>query len=67
MEVKENVPLTMTVPEAGAKYFGISRKAAYKAVANGSLPVVRLGRTLRVPVAACERMLQDAERKVAAK
>jgi excisionase family DNA binding protein len=38
----------MTVQEA-AVYLRISRDLAYKLVATGQLPHVRLGRTIRVP------------------
>jgi hypothetical protein len=51
---------TLTVPEAGRRYFDLSRNAAYAAAARGELPVVRIGRLLRVPVKACERMLEEA-------
>jgi excisionase family DNA binding protein len=56
----DDTRLTLSVPEAAAKYFGLSRKAAYALAAKGALPTVRLGRTLRVPVAALERMLAEA-------
>jgi excisionase family DNA binding protein len=57
----ETSPLTLTVPEAGKRYFNLSRNAAYAAAARGELPVVRIGRLLRVPVKACERMLEQAD------
>jgi Helix-turn-helix domain len=53
-------PLTMTVPEAGKRFFNLSRNAAYAAAARGEIPVVKIGRLLRVPVRACERMLEEA-------
>jgi hypothetical protein len=53
-------PLTLTVPEAGRRYFNLSRNAAYAAAARGELPVIRIGKLLRVPVKACERMLEQA-------
>jgi hypothetical protein len=40
---------TMSVPVAG-QVVGIGRDAAYAAAARGELPVLRLGRALRVPV-----------------
>jgi hypothetical protein len=40
---------TISVPIAG-QVVGIGRDAAYAAAARGELPVLRLGRTLRVPV-----------------
>jgi excisionase family DNA binding protein len=56
----EEHPLTLSVPEAGAKYFGLSRNAAYAAAERGELPVVRIGRLLRVPIRALEAMLDQA-------
>src|SRR5262245_30671467 len=53
-------PLTISVPEAGKRYFGLCRNAAYDAAARGDLPVIRIGRLLRVPVRALERMLERA-------
>jgi excisionase family DNA binding protein len=54
---------TMTVPEAGARYFGLQRDASYDAAKRGDIPVIKIGRTLRVPIAALERMLDQAGRK----
>jgi hypothetical protein len=56
----EEVPLTISVPEAGRKYFGLCRNAAYDAAARGEIPTVRIGRLLRVPVRALEKMLDRA-------
>jgi excisionase family DNA binding protein len=58
-------PKTMTVPEAGAQYFGLSRGAAYAAAERGEIPTIRIGRLLRVPVRALEDML-NAPRKTEA-
>jgi hypothetical protein len=49
--------LTMSVPEAGKHYFGLSRNGSYRAAAAGLIPVVRVGRLLRVPVTAMDRLL----------
>jgi len=54
------VPLTISVPEAGRRYFGLSRNAAYDAAARGEIPTVRIGRLLKVPVRALEAMLDRA-------
>jgi hypothetical protein len=53
-------PLTISVPEAGKRYFGLCRNAAYDAAARGDLPVIRIGRLLRVPVRALDAMLERA-------
>jgi len=37
---------------------GMGRSSIYNAVARGEIPVIRLGRRLRVPTAALRRMLQ---------
>jgi hypothetical protein len=55
-------PLTISVPEAGKKYFGLSRNASYDAASRGELPVVKIGRLLRVPVRLLERMLDEARK-----
>jgi len=55
--------LTLSVPEAGRKYFGLSRNASYAAARSGALPTVKMGRLYRVPVRAMERMLDEAGRK----
>ena len=49
MDPKE-LPPTLTVEQAGA-LLGISRSAAYQAVATGELPALRIGRRWIVPTA----------------
>ena len=58
--------LTLSVPEAGKRYFGLSRNGSYIAAARGDLPTVRIGRKLLVPIRALERMLDHAGQKPAA-
>ena len=48
---------TISVPEAGRVYLGIGRDSSYEAAKRGDIPVIRVGRLLRVPVIAMERML----------
>jgi hypothetical protein len=60
----ETSPLTLSVPEAGKRYFALSRNAAYAAAARGEIPTIRIGRLLRVPVKACEQMLERAVTRV---
>ena len=58
--MNEDAPLTISVPEAGMRYFGLCRNAAYDAAARGEIPTIKIGRLLRVPVRALERMLDLA-------
>ena len=48
--------LVMTVPEAGAK-LGLGRNSSYEAAARGEIPTIRIGKLLKVPKAAFEKML----------
>lgn len=59
-------PLTLSVPEAAERYFGMGRTAAYQAAERGDIPTIRIGRTVRVPVRALEDMLNAARPKTAA-
>ena len=36
-------PKTLSVPDAGRLYFGLSRGASYEAARRGELPVIRMG------------------------
>ena len=49
--------LTLSIPEAGRRYFDLCRGASYEAAKRGDLPTVRIGRRKRVPVRALKRML----------
>jgi hypothetical protein len=62
----DQTPQTLSVPEAGKRYFGLSRNASYAAAQKGQLPIIRIGRLLRVPVRAMERMLDQASAQRAA-
>ena len=53
-------PLTLSVPEAGKQYFGVSRNASYKLAEQGVIPTIRVGKLLRVPIRAMERILDTA-------
>ena len=52
-------PKTMSVPDAGRRYFGLGKNASYDAAKRGEIPVLRIGNRLRVPVVALERMLEQ--------
>ena len=60
---KQAFPRTLSVPEAGKRYFGISRNASYRAAERGDLPVIRVGKLLRVPVIQMEKKLAGEEGK----
>jgi excisionase family DNA binding protein len=57
---------TMSVPEAGRLYFGLSRNGSYDAAKRGEIPTIRVGGKIRVPIAAMERLLEGAAPKPAA-
>jgi hypothetical protein len=58
--MSEENTLTMSVPAAGKKYFGLSRNGAYDAAKRGEIPTIKIGRLLRVPIRALEAMLDRA-------
>jgi hypothetical protein len=55
----KNTEITISVPEAGARYYGLSRNASYDAAARGEIPTIKIGRLKRVPVRAMERKLDQ--------
>jgi hypothetical protein len=57
---KAGEPLTMSIPEAGWKYFGMSPNGSYKVAARGEIPVIKVGKRFRVPIAAMEQILANA-------
>lgn len=42
---------TLSVPEAGAVFFGLARNASYDAAKSGDIPTIRVGGRILVPVA----------------
>ena len=48
---------TLTVSEAGRLYFNLGKNASYLAARRGDIPTIKIGRLLRVPVAALERKI----------
>jgi excisionase family DNA binding protein len=44
----DELPLLLTVEEA-AQVMRVSRNGAYNAVAEGTVPSIRIGRTIRIP------------------
>jgi hypothetical protein len=63
--MSEESLLTLSVPAAGKKYFGLSRNGAYDAAARGEIPTIKIGRLLRVPIRALEAMLDRASEPAA--
>jgi excisionase family DNA binding protein len=49
--------LLLTVPQA-ARALGLGRTKVYELIATGSLPTVRFGRSVRVPVAKLQEWLE---------
>lgn len=50
---------TISVPEAG-RALGLGRNGSYAAAERGDMPSIRIGRRLRVPLVALEKLLADA-------
>jgi excisionase family DNA binding protein len=50
---------SLSIPEAGRRYLGLSRNAAYRAAEDGHIPYIKVGRLKRVPVRAMERLLDN--------
>jgi hypothetical protein len=59
--MNNDAPKTVSVPEAGRRYFSLAKNAAYAAAARGEIPVIRIGGRLRVPVCQLERMFQGTK------
>ena len=58
----DNNPQTMSVPEAGAEYYGLERNGSYEAVKSGAIPVILVGkRKMRVSRRAMERKMAAGE------
>lgn len=53
--------LVYEVPEAGAM-LGLTRNGSYEAAKRGDIPTIRIGKLLRVPKAAFNKMLEEAGR-----
>jgi hypothetical protein len=60
MNLNQKKSLTLSVPEAGERYYGLSRNGSYAAAARGEIPTIRVGRLLRVPIKAMDQKLDQA-------
>jgi hypothetical protein len=58
-------PKTLSIPEAGATYFGLSKNGSYDAAARGEIPFIEVGRLKRVPIVAMEKLMDECGRKPA--
>jgi len=50
---------TLSVEEAGRRYFNMSRSGSYAAAQKGFLPVIRIGGKVLANVRAIERMFEE--------
>ena len=60
MTASADDPKTLSVPVAGKRYLDFGRNASYEAAKRGDIPTIRIGKLLRVPVQAMERLLERA-------
>ena len=65
-EMTMEMTKTISVPEAGRRYFNLGKNASYEAAKRREIPVIKIGGRLRVPVMALERMLEQAATQAAA-
>lgn len=58
-EIVQSESLVLEVPEAGA-LLGLNKNAAYAAAKRGDIPIIRIGRLIKVPKLAFNKMLEEA-------
>ena len=58
--MNDAAPKTLSIPEAGSLYFGLSRNGSYDAAERGEIPYIQIGRLKRVPVLLMERKMAEA-------
>ncbi len=54
--------LLLRVPEV-AKALGLGRTKVYELIATGELPVIRLGRAVRISVTALQKWVEEREKQ----
>ena len=59
----DSTPKTMTIPEAGRVYLGVGRDASYQAARKGLIPFMWVGKYMRVPIAAMDRLMENPPRE----
>jgi hypothetical protein len=59
----EEFPKTLSIPEAGRLYYGLSRNGSYDAADRGDIPYIQVGKLKRVPVRLMERKLDGINRR----
>ena len=52
---------TISIPEAGAEYYGIGEAASYAAAARGLIPYIQVGELKRVPIVLMKRRILQAD------
>lgn len=62
----ESNKIVYTVDEAAEK-LSISRPSAFRGIKSGEIPHIRIGRRILVPVAALDKMLENAGAPVESK
>jgi hypothetical protein len=50
---------TLSIPEAGYRYFGLSKNGAYDAASRGEIPFLQIGRLKRVSVARMDALMLE--------
>ena len=53
---------TISIPEAGRRFFGIGENASYRAAARGEIPFVKIGKIKRVPIKLMEQRMQRPDK-----
>jgi hypothetical protein len=51
---------TLSVPEAGRRYYNLGRNGSYEAVKRGEIPVTYVLGKMRVPIILMDRRLEEA-------
>jgi hypothetical protein len=55
--------VTISIPEAGKRFYGLSRDGSYAAARRGEIVTIKVGRLFRVPVAAQMQHMAEITKK----